>query len=405
MSEHAVVVTGVGCVTAAGHNVEQTWQTVLAGRSAIRPQAVIRAALSGIWPVATVSEWDPRAHFDGPGVQRLDPFAQYALVAAREAMAAAGWSRRIPDADETAVVLGTGGGGEGSREEAAWQLFSGAKSRCHPMLVPRSNAQAAVGAVAQEWGCRGPSFTVSTGCASSTHAIAQAAMLVRCGAARRAITGGSEASVIYGVLKAFEAVRVLACDTCRPFDAARTGMALGEGAGALVLERREDALARGAPILAELAGWGLSSDAYDAVHPHPEGSALAMRRALALAGLPPEEIGYINAHGTGTPVNDATEASAIRQVFGAHTDQLPVSSTKAVHGHALGATGAIEAVITLRALQRRTAPPNANHGVTGPDCPIHVVGPGGEPITRPAVLSNSFAFGGLNASLVFRSVE
>lgn len=401
MSGHAVVITGVGCVSAAGHTAERTWSQVMAAESAIRPQLVTRLACSGTWPVATVQGWDPRLHFDGPTTQRLDPFAQYAVVATREAMAAAGWSGRLPDGDETAVVLGTGGGGEGSREEAAAQLFGGTKSRCHPMLVPRSNAQAAVGAVAMEWGCRGPAFTVSTGCASSTHAIAQAALLVRSGVARRAITGGSEASVIYGVLKAFEAVRVLASDTCRPFDAVRGGMALGEGAGALILERREDAVARGAPILAELAGWGMSSDAYDAVHPHPEGSAMAMRRALELAGLPPTEVGYINAHGTGTVINDATEACAIRRVFGDWADDLPVSSTKAVHGHALGATGAIEAVITLMALQRRIAPPNANHTATGADCPIRVPDPGGQPIRRPAVMSNSFAFGGLNASLLF----
>jgi nodulation protein E len=179
-------------------------------------------------------------------------------------------------------------------------------------------------------------------------------------------------------------------------------MALGEGAGVLVLERREDAIARGAPILAELAGWGLSADAHDAVHPHPEGCALAMRRALALAGLPGEEIGYINAHGTGTLINDATEAQAIRDVFGSYADDLPVSSTKAVHGHALGATGAIEAVLTLLALRHRKAPPNANLRQVDPACPIHVVAGEAEPIRTQAALSNSFAFGGLNASLVFR---
>jgi nodulation protein E len=402
MSEHRVVVTGLGCVSAAGHDAEQTWTQVLAGASAIRPQEVARADRKGIWPVATVRDWDGSRYFSGPTLMRLDPFAQYALVAAREAMAAAGWGAQLPQADETAVVLGTGGGGEGSREEAAVQLFGATKGRCHPMLVPRSNSQAAVGAVAMEWGCRGPAFTVSTGCASGTHAIAQAALLVRAGVARRAITGGSEASVIYGVLKAFEAVRVLSCDTCRPFDDQRLGMALGEGAGVLVLERYEDALARGAPILAELAGWGLSADAHDAVHPHPEGCALAMRRALAHAELTPERIGYINAHGTGTPVNDATEAQAIRDVFGAAADQLPVSSTKAVHGHALGATGAIEAVIALLALKHRKAPPNANLRTADPACPIHVVAREPEPVRTDAVLSNSFAFGGLNACLVFR---
>lgn len=403
MSEHTVVVTGLGCVSAAGHSAAETWCQVLAGESAIRPQLVARADRSGTWPVATVRDWVAQNHFNGPEIMRLDPFAQYALVAAREAMAAAGWGSKIPDADETAVVLGTGGGGEGSREEAAVQLFAG--KRCHPMLVSRSNAQAAVGVVAMEWGCRGPAFTVSTGCASGTHAIAQAALLVRAGVARRAITGGSEAPVIYGVLKAFEAVRVLAGDTCRPFDGQRQGMALGEGAGVIVLERREDAVARGAPILAELAGWGLSADAHDAVQPHPEGCALAMRRALALAGLPPEEIGYINAHGTGTLANDATEAHGIRAVFGAYADDLPVSSTKAVHGHALGATGAIEAVLALLALRDRKAPPNANLREPDAECPIRVVAGTAEPIRTQAVLSNSFAFGGLNASLVFREMS
>lgn len=399
---HRVVITGVGAVTAAGHDASATWARLAAGDSAIGPRTVTRAGLSGTWPMAPVTDWDPRRHFSAPEALLLDPFAQYAVVAAREAMATAGWRGPLPEADDTGVVLGTGGGGEGSREEAAAALFADRRERLHPMLVPRSNSQAAVGAIAQAWGCRGPSFVVSTGCASGTHAIAQAAALIRHGEARRVITGGSEASLILGVLRAFEAVRVLAPDTCRPFDAERRGMVLGEGAGILILERRDDALRRGARILAELAGWGLSSDAFDAVRPHPEGAVLAMRRALSAAGLEPSDVGYVNAHGTGTAANDAAEARAIREVFGDHADTLPVSATKSVHGHALGATGAIEAVATVLALRHRVVPPTANATRTGADCPIRQVTSRDVPIEAPVALSNSFAFGGLNATLVLR---
>lgn len=391
----------MGCVTALGHDLPTTWAALRRGDSGIQPYRTECAHREGVWPAATVKDWQTRDHFARRDALLLDPFTQFAVVAAREAFAGAGLSRPLDFADDTAVVLGTGGGGEQSREQAAIDLLVKNKRGCHPMLVPRSNQQAAVGAISLEWQCRGPAFSVATGCASATHAIVQAAALIRTGLARRAVTGGSEAQLILAVFKAFEAARVLAAEAARPFDKKRDGMVLGEGGGVLILERRADAIARGAPILAELCGGGMSADAHDAVQPHWRGASLAMRRALTDAGLEPTDIGYINAHGTGTLSNDKSEARAIREVFGDWADRMPVSSTKGGHGHVFGGTGAIEAIATVQALIDGVAPPTANHDELDEECPVRVVASPEQPVRGRAAMSNSFAFGGLNATLIF----
>jgi nodulation protein E len=263
-------------------------------------------------------------------------------------------------------------------------------------------SNAAASRVSLEYRVTGPVYTVSTACSSANHAIGQAFWMVRNGLADAALTGGSEAPFSLGFLKAWEAMRVVSPDTCRPFSCDRSGLILGEGAGILLLEPLDRARARGAPIWGEIAGFGMSSDAHHITQPSPEGAARSMRWALEDAGLPPEAVGYINAHGTGTLANDAAETEAIRSVFGAHAARLLVSSTKSMHGHALGAAGAIEAAATLQALRTGLIPPTANFTRPDPACDLDVVPNTARAAEVECALSNSFAFGGLNAVLVFR---
>jgi nodulation protein E len=256
--------------------------------------------------------------------------------------------------------------------------------------------------IALEYGIVGPSYTISTACASASHAIGQAFWMVRHGVVNAAIAGGSEAPFSLGFLKAWEAMRIVAPDTCRPFSRDRKGLILGEGAAMLLLEPLEHAQARGAKVWGEIAGFGMSSDAYHLTQPLAEGAARAMRSALDDAAIDPAAIGYINAHGTGTLANDVTETQAIREVFGAHADKLHVSSTKSMHGHALGAAGALEAAATLMTLDEGLIPPTANFTEADPDCALDVVPNTARAASIEWALSNSFAFGGLNAVLVFR---
>jgi nodulation protein E len=263
-------------------------------------------------------------------------------------------------------------------------------------------ANAVASHISMEYGITGPAFTLSTACSSSSHAIGHAFWMVREGLVDLAVTGGSEAPLSFANLKAWEAMRVVSPDTCRPFSKNRSGMILGEGGGMLVLEPWEAACARGAKILGEVVGFGMSSDAHHITSPSAEGAARAVRAVLSDAGLQPETIGYINAHGTGTAANDSTETTVIRNVFGKHADRLAVSSTKSMHGHALGAAGALEAIATVLGLRNGILPPTANYALSDPECDLDVI----PNIPRPAVceyaLSNSFAFGGLNAVLAFR---
>ena len=275
----------------------------------------------------------------------------------------------------------------------------------HPLTIPRTMPNAGASAISMEFGIRGPAYNISTACSSSNHAIGQAFWAVRSGLADVAVTGGCEAPLSFGILKAWEAMRVVAPDTCRPFSRDRRGMILGEGAAMLVLEPLDAARTRGARILGEIVGFGMSSDASHITKPAPEGAAAAIRKALDDAQLQPEQIGYINAHGTGTPVNDPMETSAIRAVFGAHADKLPISSTKSMHGHALGAAGSLEAVATLMALANCTLPPTANYTTPDPECDLDVIPNQPRQARIEYALSNSFAFGGLNAVLAFRRAE
>jgi len=400
-----VVITGLGCVSASGLGCHALWADLAAGRSAIRPA---RRAFQGAeiaFPAATVPDYDPPRHFDKGTLLVTDRFAQYAVLAAREANADAGLPAPSDVPERTAVVLGVGVGGEHAREEASIRMFHEQRRRVLPLLVPRVNHQAAAGMVTADLGISGPSFVVASGCASAAHAVAQAYLMIRHGLVDRAIAGGAEASVVFSVVRAFDALGVITKDACRPFSRGRSGMALGEGAGVVVLESLRSAARRGARIHAELAGVGMSADAHDMVHPTVDGPARAMRAALESARLEPADIGYVNAHGTGTVANDRTEAAAIQQVFRGAPRPPAVSSTKSIHGHALGAAGGIELCATVLALRHQVLPPTAGHLGPDPECDLDCVPNEARPRRFDAALSNSFAFGGLNAVLAVRRIE
>ena len=388
-------------ISALGSNVAENWAALREGRSAICPIASVDTSNIKFKNGAEVRGFVPDAHFPAGAADQLDRFAQYAVVAAREAMAQAGL-RITPEVGErVAVITGSCLGGQTMEDSQFWEVYHDGKNRVHPLTIPKTMANAGASQVSMEFGIRGPVFTVATACSSANHAIGQAFWMVRNGVVDAAITGGSEAPFSFGLLKAWEAMRVISPETCRPFSKDRQGMVLGEGSGMLVIESLEHAEARAANIVGEIVGFGMSSDASHITKPSSEGAALAIRMALRDAGIEPGQVGYINAHGTGTPVNDPTESAAIRSVFG---DKVAVSSTKSMHGHALGAAGALEAVATIMALQHGVLPPTANFTERDPECDVDVIANQAREAHVEYAVSNSFAFGGLNAVLAFRRV-
>lgn len=374
------------------------------GRPGIEPLQIAGGRDSVNCIAGQVRHFDPAAHFDPRPLALLDRVSQFALVAAREACAQSGlaWSAGTALNERTAVVLGTGIGGEGSHDEQARRLYGSSSPRANPLTILRVMPSAPASHVSIEFGITGPTFGITSACASSNHALALAFALVRSGLADAAIAGGAEACISYSVVKAWEAMRVMAADTCRPFCKQRRGMVLAEGAGMFVLESLEMARARGAPILAELAGCGLSADAADLVFPSADGAARAMQLALEDAQCVASDVAYINAHGTGTRANDSTETRAIHQVFQRAASALSISSTKSVHGHALGAAGAIELIATINAVRYGIIPPTANFLDADPECDLDYTPNTARERTVHTALSNSFAFGGLNATLALR---
>lgn len=405
MAARRVVITGVGVVSALGNNACEFWKSVVEGRCGIGPIDLLDCSRLRFRNGAQVRNYRPEDHFDPKKTAYLDRFAQFGVVAAREAVQDAGiaWTPELRA--RTAIVTGCCTGGQTAEDAAFQEVYQRNGPRVSPLTIPLIMANAAASSISMETGVTGPAYTISTACSSSSHAIGNAFWLVRNGVCEAAIAGGSEAPFSFGNLKAWEAIRVVSPDTCRPFSKDRRGMIIGEGAAMMVLEPLDAALARGVPIYAEIVGFGMSSDASHITQPSSEGAALAMRGALADAGLQPEQIRYINAHGTGTEVNDVTETAAIRMVFGEHTGRLSVSSTKSMHGHALGAAGALEAVAATLALREGILPPTANFTTPDPRCELDVV-PNQARACADAefAISNSFAFGGLNAVLAFRKI-
>ncbi|HET9190065.1 MAG TPA: beta-ketoacyl-[acyl-carrier-protein] synthase family protein [Rudaea sp.] len=398
-----VAITGMGAICALGHDATSTWAAMREGRVGIGPIENIPTELLNIKIAAEVRGFDPATHFDAKKLPLLDRVSQFALVAAREAVAQSGLEFKASGLGEhTACIVGTGIGGENSHNEQSRRFFGDKNPRLHPLTILRVMANAPACHIGIEFGLTGPSFAVVSACASANHAMSQAFDMVRSGRVAVAVTGGSEACVTETTMKAWEAMRVTADDTCRPFCKQRRGMVLGEGAGIFVLEEWEHAKARGASILAEFAGSGATADAVDMVYPAETTVARAIELALHDAGLDAADVDYINAHGTGTPANDPTESKAIRRVFGAHADRLAVSSTKSMHGHALGAAGAIELVAAIGSLRDGVIPPTANFIDPDPECDLDYVPNAAREKPVRACLSNSFAFGGLNAVVALK---
>jgi len=402
MPARRVAITGLGAICALGNTIAETWSAVCAGRSAIAPIHSLDLPELRFRNAAQVSRYCSAKHFEASHALLLDRFAQFALIAAREAMQDSGVALTPELRENTAIVTGSGMGGQSTLDAGFAKLYQREARVDPPLIIPRAMANAGASHISMEFGITGPAYTVSTACCSANHAIGQAFRMVRNGDVELAITGGSEAPFGFGMLKAFEAMRVISPDTCRPFSKDRRGFILGEGGAMLVLEPLDTAMARGATIHGEVVGFGMSSDAQHITHLSSDGPLRAMRAAMRDAELLPEQVGYINAHGSGTQINDALETRAIRELFGAHADRLAVSSTKSLHGHALGATGALEAICTILALKNGVLPPTANFTDPDPDCNLDVVPNHARPAHVEFALSNSFAFGGHNAVLAFR---
>lgn len=399
-----VVITGAGTINALAHDVAGTLAAFRQGRCGIAEVDLPDRDRLSVTIAGQITGWDGSAHFARQNLSLYDPVTQYALWSARQAVAQSGLSFDQQLGLSSGVVLGTAAGGIQTWEDSYRAVFAEGKNRVHPLVVPRLMHNAAASHVAMEFGLLGPSFTVSTACASSNHAMGLAFQMIRSGAADVMLTGGAEAMVCFGGIKAWEGLRVMSRFACRPFSRTRDGMVLGEGAAVFVFEDHDHARARGAPILAEVAGFAMTSDASDIVVPSRQGAARAISGALADARMDASEVGYINAHGTGTAINDRTETAAIKDVFGAHADRLMVSSTKSMHGHLIGGTGAVELLACLMALDEGVIAPTVGWQEADPDCALDVVPNAARKARVDAVLSNAFAFGGLNAVLALRRV-
>jgi len=398
-----VVITGLGILCALGNDVASCWSSLREGRSGIAPITGVDTTGMRISNGAEVRNFDPAAHLKNSQIDLLDRFSQLVVVAARQAVADAGLTITPESRGRTAVVIGSSMGGQTSQDIGFQSLYRDGRPRPHPFTIARAMASAGASHISMDLGCTGPSLTISTACASATQAIGQAFWMVRSGLVDVAITGGTEAPFSQGCLRAWDAMRVVAPDTCRPFTKDRRGMILGEGAATLIIETEADAMRRGARILGEIIGYGMSSDAGHITQPTVDGPAAAMSAALLDARIAPTDVDYVNAHGTGTAANDSTETKAIHKVFGDHAGRLAVSSTKSMHGHALGASGALEAFATTMALREGVIPPTANFTVADPECDLDYVPNTPREMKARHAISNSFAFGGINATLVFRA--
>ncbi len=399
MSRRRVVVTGMGAVSAAGNGADVLWRAARDGKPCIGPLVVRQPYGGRIKISAQVRDFDIDALL-GPKIAPFaDPFTAYALVASDEALKQAGLDPEARQGSRCAALLGTGVGGMNTCDDGIYNVYFASK-RPDVLTVPRLIPSAGPSQMSMRYGATGPCFAVASACSSGSQAIGLAYQMIQAGMIDRAIVGGSEACATNGAMRAWESLRVLTPDFCRPFAKNRNGMVLGEGAAMFVIEAEDVALARGAKPLAVLAGYGTNADALDPVRPDAASASACMDMALADAGLKPDDIDYVNAHGTATVMNDASEADALNRTFGAHVEKLLVSSTKPVHGHALGAGGALELVVSIMALRENVAPPNLNVEIQDPACAIRLVGAAAVATPMRAVLSNSFAFGGINASLI-----
>ena len=399
-----VVITGQGTINALGRSAPETFEAFREGRCGIGELEIQDLDRLAIQIGGQVRGYDPHAEFNRQQIALYDRFTQFTLLAAREAIGQSGLSFSGELAAQSGVVLGNSGGGLNTQDENYRAVYEDGKNRVHPFVVPKLMNNAAASHVSMDYNLKGPSFTVATACASSNHAMGQAFQFVRSGMSQVMITGGSESMLCFGGVKAWEGLRVMSKDACRPFSANRNGMVQGEGAAIFVFEEYEHARARGAEILAEVIGFAMTSDAADIVMPSKQGAARAIAGAMRDAKLDRAEVGYINAHGTGTAANDKTECAAVADVFGAHADKLMMSSTKSMHGHVIGGTGAIEMLACIMALKDGVIAPTINYEEPDPECALDVVPNEAREAKIEVALSNAFAFGGLNAVLALRAV-
>ena len=400
-----VVITGQGTITALGPDVAATKEAMREGRCGIGELEMRDLDRLAVRIGGQIKDYDPETLFNRQQISLYDRFTQFTLISAREAIAQSGLVFSGDLAARSGVVLGTSGGGMQTLDENYRSVYEDGKNRVHPFVVPKLMNNAAASHVSMEFNLKGPSFTVATACASSNHAMGQAFNMIRWGMAPVMITGGSESMLCFGGVKAWEGLRVMSRDACRPFSANRNGMVQGEGAAVFVFEEFEHARARGAEILAEVVGFAMTSDAADIVMPSKQGAARAISGALKDARMTPEDVCYINAHGTGTAANDKVECAAVADVFGHHADDLMISSTKSMHGHLIGGTGAVELLACIMALTDGVIAPTINYEEPDPECALDVVPNVAREAQVGAVLSNAFAFGGLNAVLALRKAS
>ena len=398
-----VVITGAGTINALGHNVPQTLEAMREGRCGIGLLDFRDVDRLAIKIGGQVRDFNADSEFNRQQMSLYDRFTQFTLLAAKEAIGQSGLTFTGDLAATSGVVLGTAGGGVSTWDDNYRAVYEEGKNRVHPFVVPKLMNNAAASHVSMEFNLKGPSFTVSTACASSNHAMAQAFAMVRSGMSTAMVTGGSESMLCFGGVKAWEGLRVMSKDACRPFSANRNGMVQGEGAAIFVFEEHEHARARGADILAEVSGFAMTSDAADIVMPSKHGAGRAIAGALKDARINPEEVGYINAHGTATAANDKTECAAVADVFGRYADDLMISSTKSMHGHLIGGTGAVELLAVIMALRDGVIAPTIGYEEPDPECALDVVPNTAREAEVDVALSNAFAFGGLNAVMALRA--
>ena len=399
-----VVITGAGTINALGGSVLETLHAMREGQLGIGPLQMRDLDRLSVKIGGQIKDFDPETHFDRQKLALYDRVTQLVLLASREAMAQSGLEITEELSETTGVVLGTAAGGMNTWDDNFRSVYEEGKNRVHPFVVPKLMTNAAASHLSMAHNIKGPSLTVSTACASSNHAIGLAFQMVRSGMAQVMLAGGGDAMLTFGGIKAWEGLRVMSKTACRPFSANRSGMVQGEGAGVFVLETYEGAKARGAEILAELIGFSMTSDAGDIVMPNQQGAVRAIRGALRDARLDPQDIGYINAHGTGTAANDKTECAAVTEVFGAHAPALMMSSTKSMHGHLIGGTGAVELLACLMALRDGVIAPTIGYEQPDPNCALDVVPNVARQAKVTATLSNAFAFGGMNAVLALKAI-
>jgi nodulation protein E len=399
---HRVVVTGWGVLSSIGHDAKTYWQNLAQGVCGIAPAVTIPTDQLAQKVVAEIKDYDPLKHFDERAATPMDRVAQFGVIAAREAIAHSGLKFEGALSEQTACIIGCGVGGQSTQDENYKRLYGDKAKRLHPLTIPKLMVNAPASQISMTCGLRGPAFVVASACASATHAIGLAFQMVRSGGVPVAVTGGAEACIAFGTMKGWEALRVLAPDTCRPFSRDRKGLVIGEGAAAIVIESLEHAQQRSANILGEIVGFGMSADAGDLLAPDAGGMLRAINGALSDSGLNASDIQYVNAHGTGTAANDETETKALKHAFGVHAGKLVMSSNKSMIGHALGAAGALELVATLMTVRDGVAPPTINYLGPDPACDIDCVPNEARQMKVDAALSNSFAFGGLNAVLAVK---